>query len=49
MPVEYPPYFTPPQAIQASPMASAFGYTLSGGLDIDDNGYPGKRDTGESL
>ena len=22
-------------------MSNAFGYTLSGGLDIDDNGYPG--------
>ena len=29
------------QAIPASPTASVFGYTLSGGIDIDDNGYPG--------
>ena len=30
-----------PQAIRAVPMATTFGYTLSGGLDVDDNGYPG--------
>ena len=29
------------QAIPASPGANVFGYTLSGGADIDNNGYPG--------
>ena len=29
------------QAIPASPTASVFGYTLSGGIDVDNNGYPG--------
>lgn len=28
------------QTIPATPDSLAFGYTISGGLDIDDNGYP---------
>ena len=34
----------PEQAIPASSSSSVFGYTLSGGLDIDGNGYPGQTD-----
>ena len=34
------PHPSPPQTLNAVPGSVAFGYSLSGGLDIDGNSYP---------